>query len=97
VTLLVGNSKSARSGSKRVKVPEETRIAIASVRGRNCYQRVLVVLAHHDGFSLPVIVVILDNAKRVYPEVLNPEFASHMNSFGERARETLIFDSQEML
>jgi hypothetical protein len=94
LAMWVRDTQLGGSRFQNVSVSEKSRFAGVSVRSRNGYQRIPVVLVHHGGFSLPVVRVVLDDAKGVYPEVLNAEFASQVDSLGKCAWEATLLDSE---
>ena len=54
--------------SREVPIAKTSFSGIDRVIGRDIEKCVLIHIAHHGSFALPILARILDNAKRIYPE-----------------------------
>ena len=54
--------------SSEIAIAKTTTSGIDRVIGRDIEKRILIYVAHHWSFALPVISRVLNNAKRIDPE-----------------------------
>jgi hypothetical protein len=65
---------------------EETFLRVLSTFCRNRECRVVIDLTHSTCLGSPVIYVVLDNAKRIDPKVLDVEITTYTSCVDERLR-----------
>jgi hypothetical protein len=54
--------------SSEIPIAKTTASGIDRVIGRDVEERILIYIAHHRSFALPIVLRVLNNAKRIDPE-----------------------------
>jgi hypothetical protein len=73
----------------RDAISKDIVVAITAMIGRNCEHAVLVDAAHVGDLSHPIFFTVLNDAKRIYPEISIPKPSRDQDRIVKKLRELI--------